>query len=160
MSVTGLIIALGLLIDNAIVIVEETSQALREGLRPAAAVSRSVRLLFFPLLGSTVTTALTFAPIALMPGPAGEFVGAIAVNVILAIFSSLFLAMTIIPALAAAIAPVTNGQIREESFVGSQIGLLLNGRRWWRSGLSNESAESKLTAACWILFTRGLGSAS
>ena len=136
MSVTGLIIALGLLIDNAIVIVDETSQALREGLSPAAAVSKSVRLLFFPLLGSTLTTAFTFAPIALMPGPAGEFVGAIAVNVILAIFSSLFLAMTIIPAIAATIAPAKNGD--SEMNASHDSDHQRRARRWWRSGLSSE----------------------
>ena len=133
MSVTGLIIALGLLIDNAIVIVDETSKALREGLSPASAVSKSVRQLFFPLLGSTLTTAFTFAPIALMPGPAGEFVGAIAVNVILAIFSSLFLAMTIIPAIAATIAPADlgdSGSTTSEGFDTPQ-----SPRRWWRNGL-------------------------
>ena len=134
MSVTGLIIALGLLIDNAIVIVDETSKALREGLSPAAAVSRSVRLLALPLLGSTITTALTFAPIALMPGPAGEFVGAIAINVILAIFSSLFLAMTIIPAITATIASVTGGLTDAEHSEGSNRAPK---RRWWQSGLSS-----------------------
>ena len=97
MSVTGLIIALGLLIDNAIVIVEEMTIKIRNGKAPSEAVSASVRHLALPLFGSTVTTAFAFAPIALMPGPAGEFVGAIAVSVIIAIFSSLFLAMTVIP---------------------------------------------------------------
>ena len=136
MSVTGLIIALGLLIDNAIVIVDETSKALREGLSPATAVSRSVRLLAFPLLGSTITTALTFAPIALMAGPAGEFVGAIAINVILAIFSSLFLAMTIIPAITATVASMT-GELEEANHSEESNRTLQRRRRWWQSGLSN-----------------------
>lgn len=101
MSVTGLIVALGLLIDNAIVIVDEVSMKLRAGQRPAKAVSATVNHLAIPLLGSTLTTALAFGPIALMPGPAGEFVGSIAFSVIMAIFSSLFLALTIVPALTA-----------------------------------------------------------
>ncbi|HMO13436.1 MAG TPA: efflux RND transporter permease subunit [Pirellulaceae bacterium] len=101
MSVTGLIIALGLLIDNAIVVVDEINQELKKGIPALQSVSNTVRLLAVPLLGSTLTTAFAFAPIALMPGPAGEFVGAIAISVILAIFSSFLLAMTIIPALAA-----------------------------------------------------------
>jgi multidrug efflux pump subunit AcrB len=101
MSVTGLIIALGLLIDNAIVMVDEVSLRLREGDSPAAAVSNSVRMLAIPLFGSTLTTALSFGPIALMPGPAGEFVGAIAINVILAVSSSFLLALTVVPAIAA-----------------------------------------------------------
>ena len=101
MSVTGLIIALGLLIDNAIVMVDEVQSRLRSGVSSAAAMSESVSHLAVPLLGSTLTTAFAFAPIALMPGPAGEFVGAIAISVIFAIFSSLFLAMTVIPTIAA-----------------------------------------------------------
>ncbi len=101
MSITGLIIALGLLIDNAIVVVDEVSSKLRAGMSASDAVNQSVGHLFLPLVGSTLTTAFAFGPIALMPGPAGEFVGAIAINVIVAIFSSLFLAMTIVPAVAA-----------------------------------------------------------
>ena len=99
MSITGLIIALGLLIDNAIVIVDEVNQKLSAGDGPAEAVRKTVSHLAVPLFGSTFTTALAFAPIALMPGPSGEFVGSIAINVIVAIFSSLVLAMTIVPAL-------------------------------------------------------------
>ncbi|MCM2373472.1 efflux RND transporter permease subunit [Aporhodopirellula aestuarii] len=101
MSVTGLIIALGLLIDNAIVMVDEIQSRMRRGDSPVDAMSWGVAHLAVPLLGSTLTTAFAFAPIALMPGPAGEFVGAIAISVILAIFSSLFLSMTVIPTVAA-----------------------------------------------------------
>lgn len=101
MSVTGLIIALGLMIDNAIIATDEIQLSLKRGLKPRDAVYDLVRRLFAPLLASTTTTALAFAPIALMVGPAGEFVGAIAITVMLAISSSLFLAMTVLPAAAA-----------------------------------------------------------
>lgn len=101
MSVTGLIIALGLMIDNAIIATDEIQLSLRKGLGPKEAVKDLVARLFAPLLASTVTTALAFAPIALMEGPAGEFVGAIAITVMLAIFSSFLLAMTVLPATAA-----------------------------------------------------------
>ncbi len=109
MSITGLIIALGLLIDNAIVMVDEVVMEMREGHSPLAAVSKSVKLLAVPLFGSTLTTALAFGPIALMPGPAGEFVGSIAISVILAVCSSFILAMTVVPALAAWGIPVREG---------------------------------------------------
>ncbi len=99
MSVTGLIIALGLLIDNAIVIVDEVRQRLRRGLTPLAAVDDSVRHLAVPLAASTFTTMLSFLPLVLMPGGAGEFVGAIGLSVIMAIVSSFILAMTVVPAL-------------------------------------------------------------
>lgn len=55
MSTTGLMIALGLLIDNAIVVVDEVQQRLRSGDGPGAAVRRSVRCLLVPLLASTLT---------------------------------------------------------------------------------------------------------
>ncbi len=100
MSITGLIIALGLLIDNAIVVVDEVHRKLTSGRTPAQAMVEAVRHLAIPLAGSTLTTALAFAPIALMPGPAGEFVGAIAISVILAVTASLVLSLTITASLA------------------------------------------------------------
>ena len=100
MSVTGLIVALGLLIDNAIVIVDEVRQRTAKGMAPAAAIASAVQHLAVPLFGSTLTTALAFMPLVLMPGGAGEFVGTIGMSVILAISSSLFLALTVIPAIA------------------------------------------------------------
>ncbi len=101
MSITGLIIALGLLIDNAIVIVDEVSTERAKGHSLMASVSIAVKRLTVPLVGSTLTTAFAFAPISIMPGPAGEFVGSIAVSVMLAIFVSLFYSLTIIAAMAA-----------------------------------------------------------
>lgn len=121
MSITGLIIALGLLIDNAIVMVDEVKTRMEEGDSPGHAVTAATRHLAIPLLGSTLTTGLAFAPIALMPGPAGEFVGAIAISVMLAISSSFLLAMTVTPALAAI-------------FVDTQHH---EGARWWRGGLQS-----------------------
>ncbi len=134
MSITGLIIALGLLIDNAIVIVEEMTIKIRSGKSPGDAVTASVKHLALPLFGSTVTTAFAFAPIALMPGPAGEFVGAIAVSVIIAIFSSLFLAMTVIPAISARlISPAQQGAQRSAWNDGFHSERLAG---WYRSSLT------------------------
>lgn len=97
MSVTGLIIALGLLIDNAIVMVDEVQHRLDVGAPPAEAIAGAVRHLAVPLGSSTLTTALAFMPMILMAGPAGEFVGGIGLSVILALTASLFLALTVIP---------------------------------------------------------------
>jgi len=133
MSVTGLIIALGLLIDNAIVMVDEVQERLNLGMTPNESITRTVRHLAIPLLGSTLTTAIAFAPIALMPGSVGEFVGTIAVSVILALFSSLFLALTIIPALTGLLS-------RWGQSSGRQV--------WWQGGFS----DSRLTSAySWVL---------
>lgn len=101
MSVAGLIIALGLLIDNAIVIVDSVSNHLRSGKSKRESVGATGRILFVPLLASSLTTAFAFAPICLMEGPAGEFVGAMALNVIFAVVSSLFISLLIIAPLTA-----------------------------------------------------------
>jgi len=139
MSVTGLIIALGLLIDNAIVMVDDVMTNLREGKPPATAISQSVRHLSVPLFGSTLTTVLAFAPVALMPGPGGEFVGAIAVSVILAIASSYFLAMTVVPALAG---------MSQKMWSPSQV------TRWWRDGVHNNHLRAAYIALLDFLFAR------
>ncbi|MFT7133429.1 MAG: multidrug efflux pump subunit AcrB, partial [Cyclobacteriaceae bacterium] len=100
-SVTGLIIALGLLIDNAIVVVEEYKLNRRRGDSLNAAISHSVKHLFVPLLASTATTVFAFMPIATSPGGTGDFTGAMAISVILSVSASFFLAMTLIPTFAA-----------------------------------------------------------
>ncbi|MEM6449548.1 MAG: efflux RND transporter permease subunit [Cyanobacteria bacterium P01_D01_bin.105] len=99
MSVTGLIIALGLLIDNAIVVVDEVQIRLQAGMHPAAAVNETVKHLVVPLVASTLTTVLAFVPIATSPGSTGEFIGTIGLTVILALMSSLVLSLTVIAAM-------------------------------------------------------------
>ncbi|MEM6465622.1 MAG: efflux RND transporter permease subunit, partial [Pseudomonadota bacterium] len=101
MSVTGLIVALGLLVDAAIVMCDEVRKRLVVGLSRETAAGDAVRRLAAPLLASTVTTALAFTPMILLPGPAGDFVGSIAIAVVLMLFWSFVVAMTITPALAA-----------------------------------------------------------
>lgn len=100
MSIFGMIIALGLLIDNAIVVTDEINQRLQEGKSRLEAVSLSLGHLFIPLLSSTLTTIFAFAPILLLPGNAGDFVGSIGSSVITALACSFFISMTIIASLA------------------------------------------------------------
>ncbi|MEM7349586.1 MAG: efflux RND transporter permease subunit [Acidobacteriota bacterium] len=125
-SVTGLIIALGLLIDNAIVMVEEVHHRMRKASR-AEAIAQAVRHLFVPLLGSTLTTVIAFLPIFLLSGDVGEFVDTIAVSVILALISSFVIAMTVLPALVG----LFGRSVAEE-----------RSQSWWRSGVRNPRAAS------------------
>ena len=100
MSVTGLIVALGLLVDAAIVMSDEIKRRIEAGTTRLVAVSQSVGRLAAPLVASTITTVLAFLPMALLPGPAGDFVGSIAFAVIIMLTVSLVLALTVTPALA------------------------------------------------------------
>lgn len=121
MSVFGMIIALGLLIDNAIVITDEVRTRLAEGLTPARAARAAVAHLATPLGASTFTTILGFMPVFLLPGNIGDFVGSVATSVILALAASFLLSMTLIPALAARFARPSAGR----------------DHRWWRDGWSS-----------------------
>ncbi|WP_153914381.1 efflux RND transporter permease subunit [Shewanella sp. TC10] len=100
MSVTGLVVALGIMVDNAIVIVDAIAQRRKQGLTKLEAVSKTINHLWLPLAGSTITTMLAFAPIVLMPGAAGEFVGGIAISVMFALLGSYLISHTIIAGLA------------------------------------------------------------
>jgi len=105
MSVTGLVVALGIMVDNAIVMTDSIQRKRQQGAAALAAVLDSVRHLWLPLAGSTLTTILAFAPIALMPGPAGEFVGGIALSVMFALTGSYLISHTLIAGLAGKLLP-------------------------------------------------------
>ncbi|MEO0780633.1 MAG: efflux RND transporter permease subunit [Pseudomonadota bacterium] len=100
MSVTGLIVALGLLVDAAIVMTDEVGQRVARGMTRVKAAGSAVKRLFAPLLASTVTTALSFTPMILLPGPAGDFVGSIAIAVVTMLVWSFLIAVTVTPAIA------------------------------------------------------------
>lgn len=120
MSIFGMIIAIGLLIDNAIVITDETRINLKNrSLTRVGAMAKSVSHLFIPLLSSTLTTILGFMPIFLLNGNIGDFISPIAISVVMALMGSLFISMTIIAALAARFLP-RHGDTRQ---------------RWWQQGI-------------------------
>jgi multidrug efflux pump subunit AcrB len=100
MSVTGLVVALGIMVDNAIVMADTVKTNRENGQRRLDAVSNAVNHLWLPLLGSTLTTVLAFMPIVLMPGPAGEFVGGIALSVIFSLVGSYIISHSIVAGLA------------------------------------------------------------
>jgi multidrug efflux pump subunit AcrB len=105
MSVTGMIVALGLLVDAGIVMTDEIARRLRDGSTRERAVSDAVRRLAMPLFASTATTALSFTPMILLPGPAGDFVGSIALAVVIMLGWSFMVAVTLTPAIAGWILP-------------------------------------------------------
>jgi multidrug efflux pump len=105
MSVTGLVVALGIMVDNAIVMTDTIQTKRMQGMRRLDSVGYAVKHLWMPLLGSTITTILAFMPIVLMPGPAGEFVGGIALSVIFSLIGSYIISHTIVAGLAGRFIP-------------------------------------------------------
>jgi len=100
MSITGLIVALGLLVDAAIVVCDAIGRARSRGIEARDALVDAISRLWVPLLSSTLTTVFAFLPISLLPGGSGEFVGGISNSVIIALLSSYVLAIFVISTLA------------------------------------------------------------
>lgn len=139
MSVTGLIISLGLLIDNAIVVVEDYKLRRRRGASIEHAIGKAIRHLLVPLGASTATTVFAFMPIAFSPGGVGDFTGTLGVTVALSVVSSFILAMTIVPAIAGFL------ERRWPSRAG---------HRWWQSGFSSAALTDRYRRSVMLVIRR------
>jgi multidrug efflux pump subunit AcrB len=139
MSVTGLIISLGLLIDNAIVVIEEYKLARRRGLEIDHAISAAIGHLLVPLGASTLTTVFAFLTIAMAPGGTGDFTGTIGVSVVLAVTSSYLLSMSVVPALAGFIERRWPHQ---------------PGTHWWQGGYTNARLTARYRQSLDYVFAR------
>ncbi len=99
-SIAALVIALGLLVDNSIVIVENIERFIKSGLRKRDASIHGASQLGWPIVSATATTMLAFIPIIMMPDKAGKFIQSLPVTVIFTLLASLLLALTLTPYLA------------------------------------------------------------
>lgn len=97
MSLGGLAIALGLVIDDAIVIVENIHRQLHKGLAPNEAAIAAVQELAGPVTSSTATTLVVFLPLGFISGVAGQFFTALTITLASAVAFSLFLALFVVP---------------------------------------------------------------
>jgi multidrug efflux pump subunit AcrB len=96
-SIAGLVVALGLLVDNSIVVVENINRFLKNGHSPREAAWLGTRQIGWPVTAATVTTLLAFIPLILMNNDAGEFIKSLPVTLIATLTMSLLIALTITP---------------------------------------------------------------
>jgi CzcA family heavy metal efflux pump len=97
MSLGGIAIAIGLIIDDAVVIIENIYRHLGLGEPPAEATEAGVRELLGAVIGSTATTEVVFLPLTLLQGIVGEFFKALCLTLGISVLLSLVFALTIIP---------------------------------------------------------------
>lgn len=95
----SLILALGMLVDNAIVVVENIYRYLEEGWDRRTAAKKATGEVALPIMAATATTLAAFAPLLFWPGEVGEFMGYMPRTLIVTLSSSLFVALIIIPTL-------------------------------------------------------------
>ena len=99
-SIAALVIALGLLVDNGIVVIENINGYLAQGMSPREAAARGTGEVGYAIISSTVTTLLAFYPLTQLGGGPGEFLMSLPVTVMLVLSVSLLLALTLSPLLA------------------------------------------------------------
>jgi multidrug efflux pump subunit AcrB len=97
----SLILALGMLVDNAIVVVENIYRFVDNGYEPWEAAKRAVGEIAVPIIASTATTLAAFFPLVLWEGLMGEFMKYLPITLIIVLTSSLFVALVIIPVISA-----------------------------------------------------------
>ena len=107
MVLFSLVLALGMLVDNGIVIVENIYRHMDEGKSAKDAVITGVGEVALPIIASTATTLAAFLPLALWPGMMGEFMKYLPITLMIVLGSSLFVALVINPVLAVVYMKVT-----------------------------------------------------
>ena len=99
MAVVGLIVALGILVDNAIVMIEEVQYQLNRGYPPVDAALNAVHQLAKPLAAATGTTIAAFVPLAVSKSGVGDFTRAVPIMIMISLVASYFFATVITPML-------------------------------------------------------------
>lgn len=105
LSIAGFVLALGLLVDDSIVVTENIARHLRGGLTPRDAAIAGVNEINVAVLGCTATLLLAFLPLLNLPEAAGDFTRSLPMAVVCTIAASLFVALTVIPFLASRMLP-------------------------------------------------------
>jgi multidrug efflux pump subunit AcrB len=100
LSIAGFVVALGLLVDDSIVVTENIARHLREGMSRTQAALAGTKQIFVAILGCTATLIFAFLPLMALPGTAGKFIRVLPMTVVMTIIGSLLIAMFIIPFLA------------------------------------------------------------
>ena len=130
MVLFSLVLALGMLVDNGIVVVENVYRLMDEGLDSFEATKKGIGEVAWPIIASTATTLAAFVPLALWPGIIGEFMQYLPITLMIVLGSSLFVALVITPVLLAVLMKIENNAPNKKKIVKSfgafvVVGLLL-----------------------------------
>jgi multidrug efflux pump subunit AcrB len=97
LSIVGLVVALGLLVDDSIVVVENIERWIREGYSKKEAALKATQQISLSVVGCTVTLVIAFLPLVFLPEGSGDFVRSLPMAVIMSVLASMLVSLTIIP---------------------------------------------------------------
>ena len=100
LSIAGFVLALGLLVDDSIVVTENIERFLRQGYSRVEAAIAATKQIYYAVLGCTATLLFAFLPLFMLPEGAGKFIKSLAASITFTIIASLIVALTMIPFLA------------------------------------------------------------
>ncbi|HEV8445146.1 MAG TPA: efflux RND transporter permease subunit, partial [Steroidobacteraceae bacterium] len=143
LSIAGFVVALGLLVDDSIVVVENIARHMRMGQSRVQAALAGTRQIFVAILGCTATLIFAFLPLLALPGTPGKFIRVLPMAVVTTIIGSLLLALFIIPFLASRILD-EKSQSHENVFLKRVMGVIHN---YYRPALHWCLARPKFTVA-------------
>ena len=110
LTLGGMMVAIGRVVDDSIVVLENISRHVSEGERPLVAAYTGAREIITAVASSTLTTVAVFLPIAFLTGIAGSFFRPFALTVVVALLASLVVAVTVVPLLAAWLLPAVRAE--------------------------------------------------
>ncbi len=135
-SIAGLVVALGMLVDNSIVMVENINRFIQKGHNRKEASILAASEIGWPVITATLTTILAFIPIAAMPDKTGEFIKSLPITIMITLTVSLFVALTFTPV-------ITSGFLRERGSSPEKI----RGGRWLLKWIIDNPFRASLRGA-------------
>lgn len=142
----SLILALGMLVDNSIVVVENVFRYVQEGYSLKDASKNAAGEVAMPIISSTATTLAAFFPLLFWPGLMGEFMGYLPLTLIIVLISSLFVALVLTPVFTAAL--MTKEKTSEE--IQAQKGKKLINNLIWIGVLATIAVGGWITGSDWV----------
>lgn len=155
MSLGGLAVAIGLVIDDAIVVVEAFATHEERGASTREAIASALRDVASPVVGTTLTTVVVFVPLAFLEGIVGRFFAALAVTLSAAVLISLLFALLLLPVLGARFLSAAPAGKARRGGRGSLLGRLRTRYGWFLRGVVHHRAAA-VVAGLGLLLVGGL----
>ncbi|MEM9210596.1 MAG: efflux RND transporter permease subunit, partial [Pseudomonadota bacterium] len=123
----GLILAVGMLVDGAIVVVEYADKRIKEGVGPMQAYGAAAKRMFWPIISSTATTLCAFLPMLFWPGVPGEFMKNLPVTLIFVLSASLLVALIYLPVVGGVAGRISRFQDTVATYLRDNLSVIMRG---------------------------------
>lgn len=152
----GLILAIGIVVDDAIIVVENTQRHMADGLAPADATRKAMQEITGAVVATTLVLLAVFVPLAFIPGLTGELFRQFSVTISIAVAISSLNALTLSPALCATLLKPGGGGLSERGLFGwfnRWFDRLTNGYEGWVAALIKRSGRVMMIFALFVVAT-------